>query len=61
MELDSPAGRAWSDRQIGNFCEAQSRGLPSFPPVEGTAFIMELIAATYANIQYPGVSVPFYM
>jgi len=51
MELDSPAGRAWRDRQIGNFCEAQSRGLPSFPPVEGTAFIMELIAATYANIQ----------
>jgi hypothetical protein len=61
LHLDSEAGRAWSERRIDAYCEAQSRTPGELPPVEGSEFFMALEAATYSNVQFPGVGVPFYM
>lgn len=61
LRLDSPAGRAWSERRIDTFLQAQGRNPSEMPPVEGTNFFIELVAATYANVQFPGAGVPFYM
>ncbi len=61
LRLDSKAGRAWSERRIDAYCEAQARKPRELPPVEGSEFFMALEAATYSNVQYPGVGVPFYM
>jgi len=59
VPLDSESGRQWRDQQIERYLLAIRQGQPE-PELKGK-MILEIRAATYANIMYLGVDMPFYL
>jgi hypothetical protein len=61
VPMDTPAGQAWKERQVEAFCNALAEEPRRLATPSDSTFVVRLEAATYANVQFPGVGVPFYM
>ncbi len=67
INLESPEGHAWIDDARRTWNKKSSVDSPdnatfveSYPPIKGDMLI-QIVQATYANVLFPGINMPFYM